>query len=323
MGKLMNVLVTLSIVTLALVGVGMWWQSTQEPTPQEALGDTQDIIDKTQSVKPASIKVTAFDQALNTKPQTAPPLYAWKTGEEEKLIANAQSLSFSGSTSVSGWSVGDEANIVGFNATMYGDVQKVNVNSQTPVANIKTYRVATTAEPIQFTLFETISNTRIDNLSSTANFTLGSAESQKIKLRLKSNQTQTAYDLKGVCIDTVVGSNYTQWTIASESTSAWHIGTSPRRLNVNSQCETFIERNELIRLSDNVGTQEENLYLDIRSDQESNGTPPEGINLVVLDGQWFKSVAKPNSIMYGTEDDATGTPNDVGASDLTRSLSIF
>lgn len=296
----------------AMVGVAIYWVSTQAET-----GVSSDTITETneasQSVKPASIKVTAFDYASNTVPQTAPSVYAWKSTSPEVLVSNAGSLSMTGSTSISGWQVNDEANLVAFNNTFYGDIMTFKIDGQTPVANIKVYREADGIDRVMWDK----NNARVDSQSNTTFFALSGSETHRIKLNLRANQTERAFDLKGLCFDVTVGTNITE--ISPDSGSSWSVASSPRRLNVNSQCEYYLVRSAVNRLWED--NQEEDVYFTLKADSDGV-SPPETVTMRLLDEGMFKSIQTPNKILVGVEDDSSGTPSDVGASDQVLTLVV-
>ena len=344
---IIGLLTLLVIGILAIGGYLVYWMSTQQAAlgVQKCLSDSEcpsgykcvnevceKTIESTLKGKAATISVFAYDYASDT-PSTSKlvlPLYLVESPiitttkvSGTEFAADATDLSSTSRTDITkGIVVGDKVTAIAVNASGYGIWSAIiEISTQAVNLDLKSYSTAI-AGAGDITVKDKDENIIADvgsagTVASAYNLTLGaSAEEQFNYIRVENNNTNTAWNVKGIFFDAPTGNNIssitgTGTTKGDYSTSYTKSSTTLQRTEAD---DYVIELSEPVLLLEYDYIQFENIQ--IKADGDGCGT--ELISVNVFDSNWFRS-SKENAMILGIETDAD-SPVDVGVGDYSEYL---
>ena len=338
-------IVTLLSVVVAVFVIGMVYFIYDSETQQEFIGACETnadcsagyecinsacekIIVSTLKGKAATISVFAYDKASNTPSttKTVVPLYLVQnptvtatkvTGED--FAADGTDLSSSSRTDVTeGLTVGDKFVAIAANGSYYGAWSSIiTIDKQAKNLDLDNWAIATNGGDIEL---KDEGENVIANGEGGTNLTLGASETESFYyLKIKNNNTNSAWNVAGFFIDKAANSNIT--TFSGEGTTTENYAVS------YAKDGTFgLERTDADDVMFTLATPVMLLEYDqikfndlqVRADGDGCAAVDSGeaFSIYVFDKAWFRS-SKENAMMYGAETDSD-SPVDVGANDYSE-----
>ena len=201
---------------VALIGVVLWTTQSDQAIQQE-VAVTEQTISSIKEGDTASLRINAYDKTNNNAGTLlATPVYCTKNGG---LVADGTSLSTTARTTVS-VNTGDTVQCITFNGTgvrggFYGlDWKSTAIPTEIVDLDLDAYKVA---DSVQIKLYSTSGIVVNEGTAiNTVNITLGVSQTDTLNsLRLKTNESDRAFNFKGFYFDTVVGTNVSNIEVGS------------------------------------------------------------------------------------------------------------
>lgn len=327
MAKDKGLFAILVIVVIVLVaGVGTVMYTTFSPVKETAIPDDGAKAGGETASVASSLGVYSMDvAAISGSPyQVATPIYAWEDGFPGKLLADAKASSATTTTKIDGINTKKKYNVGAFNGTYYSVVldsnnkgtlgfQKVAVELESETAQINNYKISRDlAVDLQkgTTMITGKDSTLKGSWHMYGNVSMTASQTDTFNLKVKNNQSSTAYNLYAFGVDVPVGTN------VSEITNSGLVSTMtvPQRLKDTVNYVFAISQPVMLMEFDSYTTPE----FKIKADSDGCSTKGEEITWYTMDMGQYKSVASTtlSNILTGVEDDSS-SHNDVGGPDVT------
>jgi hypothetical protein len=311
-----TILLVFVVIILAVVGYfAVNWMSSQQAITDDL---TEDGIGGTGVGEASKISIDAYDREPDPDDRFAGTYYCWDNLAPGTLLANAGTLSATASTSLaSGINVGDDISCITFNTSYYGVTSTIKIDAEAETLELSSHRAP---ETYWVKVYDDGSSLTAGNIGTGQgaiffNLTLSASETDALdSIRLDLNESDRAYNVKGICFNLVESSNINN-IIVGDMTR----GTAPSRLTRTSMCEYYYE------ITDAEMIHEFDEFVTGAVQIEATATnPAETINFTFIDEGHFVSSAVDtnNQILTGIEDDAP-TSTDVGTADAWYSIVIL
>jgi len=254
----------------------------------------------------ATLQISAYD-LVSTTPTTrvASTLYAYDVDNKE-LLKNGASLSASASTNVD-TTVGTDFVIGAFDSTYYGTLKSVTVTKTAQPVVLDNFKITTSLNVKTYDDGSALNTSNIMAISS-------NAEQSWDKIFLEENESNRAFNLKGFGLDLPTATNITDWTVNGKDSPIVESASMPQRLRTTLDFYFVLPESRMLKSWDTYNTG--NVLF------KSGGNDPvtETATLYIIDESNFAS-SVDKTLKSGVENDAS-SPADVGASDITRTVTI-
>jgi len=299
---------------ISFVGYQMNQQSVVGADPGEVTEAAEATAAGLKVGDAATTKFRAYDNEDASLSQVAATLYVEEhSGEDYALIEDATAMSASAATSVS-TTVGSELKACAFDSTYYGECAVFTVSKETMPKNLEVYAIASSV------LVECYDD---GSKLTDCNLTLAAGQTDALDyVRIELNESDAAFNFKGIGIDTTASGNITNIDATGSITpsGSLSVSTVPTRLNRGAYDVDFYWT-----VADAVMLHEWDVITtsSVSFEADSGNDPSETATMYIVDESMFKSVVKStqNRILSGVETDAS-SPADVGITDPTLTINL-
>ena len=253
------------------------------------------------------VKARTIDVEDASQSQVASTLYCWNKANPKVLISNGATTSATAGTdtTVSPVTIGSTIVCTAFDSTYYGDVVEKVIETEGELIVVPVHAI-TSSLYIELNYQSTYATggytLNASGMTANAVFTFA-------QMKVKNNNTYSAFNLKGFAFDKVASSNVTDLVLGG---SVVESSEKITRLSDTADWRFDLSEAKLMRQYDEL------VFPSLVVEADGNGCDDAGADIItirVFDEQQFKSaVSGTDAVLKGVETNAP-SPADVGSSD--------